>query len=268
MPSLAEIRIYPVKGLRGSYVTQAVVEPWGIKGDRRWMLVDAQGVFLSQRKLPKMATIDACLLDGGLRLSADGVAPLEVSEPGRSERSVEVAIWKSRVPASAGPPESEAWLSAVLGTACRLVFMADPADARPADPEYALASDRVSFADGYPLLVTSAASLADLNARLDRPVPMERFRTNLAIDGAAAWAEDRWHRLQIGDAAFEVVKTCDRCAVTTVDQVSGRKFEDNEPLQTLGGFRRDGRGRIIFGQNLVPRRLGSIAVGDAVAVVD
>ena len=145
--------------------------------------------------------------------------------------------------------------------------MADAAGARPVDPDYARPEDRVSFADGYPLLVTNEASLVDLNRRLDRPVPMDRFRTNLRVAGAAAWAEDGWGHLHVGGAEFFVAKTCDRCVVTTVDQATGRKAEDNEPLRTLGGFRRDPRGRTIFGQNLIPRRLGRIAVGDAVEVL-
>ena len=259
-----EIRIYPVKGLRGLSVREADVEPWGLAGDRRWMAVDPQGKFISQRQFPRMAVIDAALRDGGLRLARSGFEPIDIPGPENGAAPVEVAIWKSRVAACPAGPTADAWLSEALGAPCRLVYMADPANARPADPDYALPADRVSFADGYPLLVTNAASLTDLNARLERPVTMDRFRTSVLVSGAPAWAEDGWRRLRIGAAEFAVPKNCDRCAVVTVDQATGLKAEDNEPLRTLGTFRRDARGRIVFGQNLIPTRLGRIAVGDAV----
>lgn len=264
MLKLAEIRIYPVKGLRGISVAEARVEPWGLAGDRRWMVVDAHDTFISQRQLPGMARIDAAPIEGGLRLSASGRRSIEVATPNARTPALEVAIWKNRVAAVPAGSEADRWLSAMFGVPCRLVHMADPAGARPVDPDYAAPDDRVSFADGYPLLVTNAASLSDLNTRLDRPVPMDRFRTNLLVAGAAAWAEDAWRTLRVGGAAFAAVKTCDRCVVTTVDQATGEKADDNEPLRTLGGFRRDARGRTIFGQNLIPRRLGRIAVGDPV----
>ena len=122
----------------------------------------------------------------------------------------------------------------------------------------------MSFADGFPLLVTTQASLDDLNTRLASPVTMDRFRTNLLVGGAEPWAEDEWQDLRVGETRFAGVKDCARCAVTTVDQGSGVRSEDNEPLRTLARFRRKAGGRIIFGQNLVPRRLGRIARGDRV----
>lgn len=267
MLKIQEIRIYPVKGLRGLSVREARVEPWGLAGDRRWMVIDPQNTFVSQRRVPRMAAVDAVVQPAGLRLSAPDGGDLEVPVPGATAPSVEVAIWKSLVPALAGGPAADRWLSGALGTPCRLVYMADPANARPADPEYAAATDRVSFADGFPLLVTNAASLVDLNGRLSQPVTMDRFRTSVLVTGAAAWAEDGWRRLRVGEAEFAAVKTCARCAVVTVDQTSGLMAEDNEPLRTLGSFRRDARGRIVFGQNLIPTRLGRIAVGEEVEVL-
>jgi hypothetical protein len=263
---LSEIRIYPVKGLRGLSVEAAVVEPWGLARDRRWMVVDANGRFLSQREAPEMARIAAESHGGGLRLTMAGREALVVATP--SGCAVEVVVWRDAVPARAAGAGADAWLSAALGRPCRLVFMADPAEARPVDQTYGEPADRVSFADGYPLLATNPASLADLSARAGMPdLSMDRFRTNLVIDGAEAWGEDHWRELRIGDAVFAVVKPCARCAVTTVDQDRGERHPEGEPLRTLLTFRRDARGQPIFGQNLIPRRLGEIHVGDAVVAV-
>ena len=262
---VAEIRIYPVKGLSGRAVAEAVVEPWGLAGDRRYMVVDAgSGRFLSQRDLPRMAVLEAAPRAGGLDLSGPGLGQLAVDEPGPDAAPRDVTVWRDRVSARDAGPDAAAWLSAALDRACRLVHMPDPAEARPVDPDYAEADDRVSFADGFPVLVTNAASLADLNARLAGPVSMDRFRTNIAVVGAEAWAEDGWQRVRIGAVPFAGTKDCARCAVTTVDQDTGERSPENEPVRTLARFRRKAGGRIIFGQNLIPRGTGRIAVGDAV----
>ena len=261
---VAEIRIYPVKGLRGRPVADAVVEPWGLAGDRRYMVVDGAGRFLSQREMPRLAVLEAAPRDGGLDLSGPGLGLLAVAEPGPDAPPADVTVWRDRVAARDAGAEAAAWLSAALGRTCRLVHMADPAEARRVDPDYADAEDRVSFADGFPVLVTNAASLADLNARLAVPVSMDRFRTNIAVSGAEAWAEDGWQQVRIGAVPFAGPKDCARCAVTTVDQDTGERSPENEPVRTLAQFRRKAGGRIIFGQNLIPRGTGRIAVGDAV----
>ncbi len=264
MMRVAEIRIYPVKGLQGFAVDEAVVEPWGLAGDRRFMVVDRASRFMTQREWPAMAVVAADLVSGGLALSTRSGQDIRIPVPDAAQPRVEVSIWKNRVPAVDCGPAVAAWLSDVLGTPCRLVHMREPATARPADPDFATPDDRVSFADGFPLLVTTQASLDDLNTRLDQPVSMGRFRTNLLVDGAEPWAEDDWRDLRVGDVRFAGVKDCARCAVTTVDQESGVRCEHNEPLRTLARFRRKAGGRIIFGQNLIPRRLGRIALGDRV----
>ena len=264
MMRVAEIRIYPVKGLRGFAVDEATVEPWGLAGDRRFMVVDRASRFMTQREWPAMAVVAALLVSGGLVLSTVSDQEIRIQAPEATQPRLEVTIWKNRVPAVDCGPDAAAWLSDVLGTPCRLVHMSEPATARPADPDFAAPDDHVSFADGFPLLVTTQASLDDLNTRLDRPVTMDRFRTNLLVEGAEPWAEDDWRDLRVGDVRFAGVKDCARCAVTTVDQDSGVRSEDNEPLRTLARFRRKAGGRIIFGQNLILRRLGRITVGDTV----
>jgi uncharacterized protein YcbX len=264
MMRVVEIRIYPVKGLRGLSVGDALVEPWGLAGDRRFMVVDRDGRYLTQRQLPRMALIETGFVAGGIELSAPGADRIAVATPDKGGPRTQVAIWRDRVAARDAGAEAAAWLSVVLATPCRLVHMPDPDKARPVDPGFAAAEDRVSFADGFPVLVTNAASLADLNVRLERPVDMDRFRTNLVVDGAEPWDEDDWRRLRVGATFFAAPKDCARCAVTTVDQATGVRSDRDEPLRTLASFRRKAGGRIIFGQNLIPRTLGRIAVGQDV----
>ena len=267
MISVTEIWIYPVKGLAGVPAARAAVEPWGLAADRRWMVVDESGRFLTQRQCPAMATVQATYDGEDLLLAAADHGSCRVRIPERGEPALDVVVWNDSVSACLSEPAADAFLSAVFGRACRLVFMADPAVARPVDPVFADATDRVSFADGYPLLLASTASLANLNDRMASPVPMDRFRPNLVVDGALPWAEDGWRRMQIGDVLFEAVKPCARCAVTTVDQRTGERSPDNEPIRTLQGFRRDTRGQVIFGQNLLTRSEGVVRCGDPLTLL-
>lgn len=258
---LESITIYPVKALRGVPVQEATVEPWGLAGDRRWMVVDSAGRCLTQREVPGMTAVAAALDDAGVILSAPGMHPLHVPAP---DRPAEVTIWGGRVPAQEAGPNAATWLTSILGHPCRLVHMGNPAAARPLDAAYAQPGDTVSFADGFPLLAINTASLDDLNARLAQPVPANRFRSNLVVSGTPAWAEDGWRLLRVGGMSFRVPKPCARCVVITVDQDTGTKPRDREPLRTLTGFRGDGAGHVLFGQNLVPDGKGRIAVGMSV----
>ena len=260
---LAEIRIYPVKSLHGDAHASAVVEPRGLEGDRRWLVVDGANRFLTQRELSHMATIAARNEPGGLALSAPDRKPLFVPIPPPDAASHRVTIWRDTVEAGTAGPEAESWITGALGVPCSLVYQANPAS-RPVNPAFAAPGDVVSFADGYPLLVTTTASLSDLNARLPTPVPMPRFRPNLVIDGALPWAEDQWHRIRIGAALFRVPKPCDRCTIPSIDQETGLRPDPEEPLRTLKTFRRDASGRVLFGTNLVPEALGIVRVGDEV----
>jgi len=262
---LAEIRIYPVKSLRGDAHASAAVEPRGLAGDRRWLVVDAQNRFLTQRELPHMATVAARNEPGGLALTAPDRPPLFVPMPPPDAAPRQVTIWRDTVEAVPAGPEAESWLTDALGVPCSLVYQANPAS-RPVAPAYAAPGDVVSFADGFPLLVTTTASLADLNARLSTPLPMLRFRPNLVIEGARPWAEDHWHRIRIGTASFRAPKPCDRCSIPSIDQETGHRPDPEEPLRTLKKFRRDNTGRVLFGMNLVPETFGTVRVGDEVKV--
>jgi uncharacterized protein YcbX len=264
--------VYPVKSLRAVALAAAAVEPCGLAEDRRWMVVDAAGRFMTQREHPRMALLAARVDGGGLVLSAagrDSVAVAGAGAPGGAACRVRrVQVWRDSVAAADCGDAAADWLAAALGVPCRLVRLADPA-ARPLPPAYARAErEVVSFADGFPLLLACEASLAEVNGRLDRPVPMLRFRPNLVVSGAEAWAEDCWRRIRIGEAVFRVAKPCDRCVMVTLDPQTGAQPDGNEPLRTLSLFRRNLSGRVMFGQNLVPERCGVVRVGDRVEVLE
>ncbi len=263
---LAALRIYPVKSLRGLDLTQAAVEPWGLAQDRRWMVVDVTGRFVTQREHGTMALIEATPTPAGLQLAA-GTRRVEVATPDADAERVRVTVWGDTLGARVASPAAASLLSEAIGIACRLVWLDDPLS-RPADPAYAPAGSTVSFADGFPLLLTTQASLDALNARLPAPVTCARFRPNVVIAGSEPWAEDGWRRIRIGAVAFTVAKPCERCMVTTVDPDTGLRPDKSEPLRTLARFRRDARGGVMFGQNLVPEQDGTIAVGDPVVVLE
>jgi uncharacterized protein YcbX len=264
-PSLASLTVYPVKSAAGLAVGRARVEPEGLEHDRRWMVVDGEGRFLTGREHPTLVRIAATPRGAGLELRAPGIDPLTLDDAGGGA-PVTVSVWRDRVPARAVDARADAWFTALLGLPCILVRL--PAGgARPVDPQYGRASDRVSFADGYPLLLIGEASLADLNARAPMHAAMSRFRPNLTVAGAAAYAEDGWTRIRVGEVAFDVPKPCDRCVMTTIDPHTAEKHATQEPLRTLAGYRRDRSRGILFGVNLIPRGTGTLRVGDAVEVL-
>lgn len=263
---LSELHVFPVKSLAGTTPPSAMVEPWGLQHDRRWLVVDQNGRFLTQRALPRMALITAAPQPDGIRLVLAGAGGMDVAIPRAGAPVSTVAIWRDVLPAADAGQAAADWLTEVLGTECRLVHMHDTR-ARAIDPAHGRPGETVNFADGYPVLLTTLGSLADLNARLGHPVPISRFRANLVVGGAAAWAEDSWRVIRIGGAVFRVAKPCDRCIVTTIDQLTGERPDRTEPLRTLESFRHDERG-IKFGQNLVPMTPGRVSVGDTVEVLE
>lgn len=266
MPQLSELFVYPIKSCRGISVEQATVGPRGLAGDRRYMLVDERGRFLSQRQHPRMALIETAFMPEGLRVSAPGRTPLELPSALPVERECEVRIWRDTIEAALAPPEINHWFSAVLGLDCGLVYM-DERHHRAVSNEAAAFDDEVSFADGAPLMMISEASLADLNTRVPVPVAMRRFRPNLVVTADAPYEEDGWGRVAIGDVELAVAWSCARCVLTTVDPDTGVKDPAGEPLETLKTYRRVGTG-VMFGQNLLPRRCGTLSVGAAVRILE
>lgn len=269
---LSSIHVYPVKGLRGHDLETAAVQPWGLAGDRRYMLVRPDGQFITQREFPALTQAVADYHpDGVLRVrSTEGMGLPELTVPAPDEaEQLPVRVWRSSLSAALGPDAAHAWFSKLVGTDVRLVYLDDPTR-RPVTPQHGRSTDRVSFADGYPLLVVNRASLDRLNEWLlaadevPEALPMNRFRPSIVVDGADAWAEDDWPRLRIGDVGFRVAKPCDRCVVTTIDQDTGRPGRG--PLRMLAKRHRIGKA-LAFGQYLIPDGVGPIKVGDEVRVL-
>jgi len=264
---VTEINIYPIKSTRRIALQQSAVLPRGLPWDRRWMLVDAAGGFITARQYPRLTMVQTAFKDDVLQVSAEGRRNLQLPVQPPEVRITSVTVWQDTCDAVLAGAEADAWFSDCLGFSCRLVQMTDEL-VRTVDPDYGQAGDEVSFADGFPLLLISEASLNDLNGRLQTPVSMRRFRPNLVVDGEGAYQEDQWRRIRVGDVEFEGVKNCSRCVFTTIDPDTGVKDPHKEPLRTLSSYRRQPQGGVYFGQNLIPRSGGVIHVGDRVESLD
>ncbi|MEO3800616.1 MOSC N-terminal beta barrel domain-containing protein [Nonomuraea sp. B1E8] len=277
---LGSIRFYPIKSTAGHDVDEAEVQPWGLAGDRRYLITDTNGDILTAREEPALL---ACLaeLDGdALTLTGPHAAPLQVTPATRASTAAPAAmstvdVWGTPVELTDCGDDAARWLSELAGQPVRLKWLDDPTR-RPVNPAYGRPEDRVSLADAFPLLLTTSASLAQLNDWIAEtalehgdeppaPLPMHRFRPNVVIDGAGRpFAEDEWKRLRIGDVGFRVTKGCDRCVLTTVDTATYTKGK--EPLRTLARHRK-WDGKVWFGINLIPDGPGRIVVGDAVTIL-
>lgn len=280
-PGPASLHLYPVKALAGTALGELSVEPWGPAGDRRWMVTAPDGRELTQREHPRLALAAAELLPGGgsdgqgpggggIRLTAPGREPLEVGLPPRDRETVRVQLFRTKIEVVPAAEEASAWFSAYLGEEARLVHM-DAPERRREIGDGAGPGETVTFADGFPLLLTTTASLDALNSLIaqgdhadEGPLPMSRFRPNIVLAGTAPWAEDDWRRIRIGEAVFRVAKPCARCVVTTTDQSTAERGK--EPLRTLARHRRFGD-QLVFGQNLVPERTGRVRSGDSFEVL-
>lgn len=262
MTVVTQLVTYPLKGGRGIAARTLWIGPLGPAGDRRWMAIDPGGNLVTQREAPRLCLIAATPLPSGLRLEAPGRAPLLVPAAGPDAPAVTVRVWNDRCDAVELAPDAARWLSDFLDRPVRLVYLPD-SSVRRTDPDYDPVGARVSFADGYPALVVSQASLDALNARLARPLPVNRFRPNLVVSGTRPFEEDGWRRFRIGEVPFEAVKPCARCQVPAIDQDTAEPGK--EPLRTLATFRKRGSS-VLFGMNAVHRGEGAIRIGDVVTV--
>jgi uncharacterized protein len=261
------LHIYPVKALRGIDLAESAAEGRGLALDRRWMLVDGNGRFISQREHPKLAAVTAAPETDGLRL-AYGTSEIRVPLPPTAAMRLPVTLWKQGIEGYAAAAEADDWFSGIIGMPCRLVYQGGLP--RPVATQYAPAGAEASYADGFPLLVTLKESLDDLNSRMAAPLPMNRFRPNIVIEGAPAWSEDGWKRLRIGAVVLDLVKPCTRCVVTTTDQQSGER-QGSEPLHTLKQFRfmrAPGLAGVAFGQNALVVAAGRLRQGDPVEILE
>jgi len=268
--SLASIHVYPIKSLGGFQPDTARLTDRGLEHDRRWMLVDENGRFISQREVPMMACLHCSPLSNGFRMTdvRDGTTidlPWAIS----TGEDRHVSVWEDELSAITASQVITLWFSEKLGTTATLVFMLDATE-RKVDPRYA--DGITSFSDGFPYLVISQASLDDLNERIvaRERITMDRFRPNLVIAGGNAYQEDAWRTITIGQALFDLVKPCARCAIPTTDQLTGERGK--EPLRTLANYRKrtaDGGAsvKVEFGMNAVADAGVPVRVGDPVQVI-
>ncbi|MCU1732785.1 MULTISPECIES: MOSC domain-containing protein [unclassified Pseudomonas] len=265
---LSALYRYPVKSAQGEALQQSPAGLLGLAGDRRWMLVDAgNNRFLTQRAFPQMSQLSALYAaDGGLLLNAPGQPTLHVAVPSPDDALRGVTIWRDTLQVPDAGDVAAEWLSAFMGRAVRLVHVPEKRT-RYLPSGYGENSDRVAFADGFPLLLIGQASLDDLTQRVGRPMEMMRFRPNLVIEGSEPFAEDGWKRIRIGQQTFRVVKPCGRCILTTIDPATGERSPDREPFATLMNYRQK-EGEAMFGQNLVADGEGVLEVGMAIEVLE
>ena len=256
---------YPLKSAAGTRCPEVELDRFGVRDDRRWMMIEPGGRPITQREVPRLALLRASPTDEGLRVRWTGDHPSEVRalRPNRTAPRLAVHIWGDTVHLPVADDDANDWLSDLLDRDARFAYMPDDVE-RPVNPRYAAEADRTSLTDGYPLHLVGSGSLADLNGRLDRPVGVERFRPNLLIDGAPPFDEDTWADVRIGACRVRVVKPCPRCAVTTVEPETG--IRGKEPLRTLTGYRKQEDG-VMFGQNALHDGSGVMRVGDRVEVL-
>lgn len=264
--AVSALFIYPVKSLRGTPVDAVRLRDGRIAGDREYLVLNERGEFMDQRHYPQMARVEASLTTDGLRLRSAGFPDLEVRSPATAVADhsiIQVHLWRRSAPVTATSAAADRWLSDVLDVPCRLMVFAADAPASNV-PFYEVHS---SLHDATPFHLTSEESLVDLNARAGTSLPMNRFRPNLVVRGASAYAEDSWKTVAIGDTVLRWIKACTRCVTTTTDQVTGER-RSREPLATLSKYRRTGSA-VVFGQYLVAEHCGDgLRVGDPLRIVE
>lgn len=266
MLQLSEIYIYPIKSLGGIKLEKANITTRGLENDRRFMLVDENGRFLSQREYPQLSIFQTEIDGSLLKITNKKTGQnLEVSlSPKAQSSSLSVTIWDDETTAIEVSPEASEWFSEALSKPTRLVYMHEDSE-RKTESQYSLTGNEItSFSDGYPILITGQASLDDLNNRLEKPVSINRFRPNFVFTDGEPFEEDAWHEFTVGNVRLFGVKPCARCVMTTIDQETGEK-SGKEPLLTLNKFRKAGN-KILFGQNVLVSQLGTVSTGDKIEV--
>lgn len=263
--TLTHIYIYPIKSLGGISLQTAKVEERGLQYDRRWMLVDKNGMFLTQREYPQMALLQLNINGDLLEINhkTKKMPMLQIPINVEAGNSIVVNIWDDVVIAKTVNKDCNSWFSEALGFYCQLVMMDNDSD-RLTNRKYTPEQKQVSFADAYPFLIIGQESLNDLNRRLKEPLPMNRFRPNFVFSGGEPFIEDTWKDFMIGNLKFRAVKPCSRCVVTTVNLDTAEKAK--EPLETLANFRKVGN-NINFGMNLVGYEEGILSVGNSIMLL-
>ncbi|MDE3182220.1 MAG: MOSC domain-containing protein [Bacteroidota bacterium] len=266
MLSVSQLFIYPIKSLHGIAIQSANVTDRGLQHDRRFLLIDKNNRFLTQREFPKMALLQTAIEEDHCMVFQKGsvenklVLPLV---PGKVGEKISVRIWDDDCDALLMSKEVNEWFSSQLGIRCSLVYMPDSTERR-VDPKYAINNDITSFSDAYPILIIGQASLDDLNSRLAEPIPVNRFRPNIVFTGGTPYEEDGMEHFSINDLDFYGVKPSARCVVTTTNQETG--IAGKEPLKTLATYRSKNN-KVYFGQNVLMKGKGKINVGDPIEIV-
>ena len=268
---ISEIWIYPIKSLAGIQLKKTIVKQKGLQYDRRWMLVDNDGRFLTQREHPKMALFNVAITNGHLGISTQPQGTDAVAQSIKLDLNIEVSgnflkvnIWDDEVEAVEVNPDYSAWFSRQLNIQCRLVFFPEE-NRRDADPDYARNNEQVSLADGYPFLIIGQSSLDELNRKLKDAVSIKRFRPNFVFTDGLPHEEDSWRNFTIGSVSFEGVKPCSRCVLITVNPETGEK--GTEPLKELSTYRKKNN-KVYFGENLLARSYGEVNEGDVIEIID
>lgn len=266
MISVSDIAVYPVKSTAPLALQSAVVEPMGLALDRRWLLLGANNEMLTARQFPQMLDLSVRRAGDRVQIATPTEVFGELDLANEQAASVEFKLWSEQVNGSPVDPKIDAGLSRFMGQNCRLVYRskntARPILAKNGGKE----GDIINYADAAPILLLSEASVDDLNQRLDQPIKIERFRPNIVVKGCTAFAEDEWKTISINGATFDVVQGCKRCVFTTIDPITKEKHPQGEPLRTLATYRPHPRGGVSFGVHLIPRKLGTISIGDILTV--
>lgn len=261
MFKISQLFIYPIKSMGGIALEEAVLTDRGFKHDRQWMLIDANSVFITQRKYPQMALLQVTLEDENL-LVTHKISNERVRIPfiPAIKKATQATIWDDIVTVQYVSEEANSWFSAFLGIKCSLVYMPVESE-RKVSQEYAIHQDQTNLSDGFPLLIIGQSSLDDLNTRLDKPLPINRFRPNIVFTGGAPYQEDLWKKFSISQTRFYGVKPCARCPIPTINQETGSSGK--EPLKTLATYRMKNN-HIYFGQNLLFEGNGTLRIGDEI----
>jgi len=268
MLKLSEIYIYPVKSLGGIRLDVANITTRGLENDRRFMLVDENGRFMSQRERPQLAIFQTKIEGDLLKITdkkTSQILTINLS-PNSQSTPLSVTIWDDETSAIEVSSEASIWFTQALKFSTRLVYMPEESQ-RKTDAQYSLTGKEItSFSDGYPILIIGQSSLDDLNSRLENPVNINRFRPNFVFTDGEPFEEDAWHEFNINNIRFFGIKPCGRCIMTTIDQDTGEK-KGKEPLLTLNKYRKASN-KILFGQNVLISQLGTVSVGDDVVIVN
>lgn len=261
---LSEIFVYPIKSLGGISVNSAIAEQRGLKYDRRYLLVDENNMFMTQRDFSQMALLKLSFSENGFEVlntkdSSHAIIPLT----SHSNDRLTVTIWDDECNAVRVDSDLDDWFSHAINKKCSLVYMPDD-EKRIVEKNYINDEHIVSFADAYPFLIIGQSSLDDLNARLEKPVPMNRFRTNFVFTGGNPFEEDNWKDFKIGEVNFKAVKPCARCVITTTNQDTAER--NAEPLKTLSQYRKINN-KVMFGMNVICKNNGAVSVGDKITLL-